>query len=188
MSLMSLSLLLQQYPISHMSYLDGLRDKSRRPYSCCFIGCCFQDLFNIAHSILVQFPSSFFSICFVDIHVVQSYSRIDTTAASKKLCFILLDSSHFHMIDNGLLSWKYLYHSMAILFIIPIRSWRLGKILSLLNFFSISTLGESVVVVIIFKVNYSFNTFNKIGIKWLNSVLLANWSLPTLKIKWVTFP
>ena len=25
----------------------------RWPYSCCFTGCCFQDLFNIAHSILV---------------------------------------------------------------------------------------------------------------------------------------
>ena len=34
----------------------------RWPYSRCCVGCCFQDLFNIAHSILVQFPSSFFSI------------------------------------------------------------------------------------------------------------------------------
>ena len=40
------------------------------PYSCCFVRCCFQDLFNIAQNILVQFPSSFFSICFVSIYMV----------------------------------------------------------------------------------------------------------------------
>ena len=62
----------------------------RWPYSCCFKGCCFQDLFNIAHSILVQFLSSFFSICFVSIHVVHPYSRIDTTAACKKKNYILI--------------------------------------------------------------------------------------------------
>ena len=28
-------------------------------YSCCFLGCCFQDLFKTARSILVQFASSF---------------------------------------------------------------------------------------------------------------------------------
>ena len=34
------------------------------PYSSCFVGCYFQDLFNIARSILVQFQSSLFSILF----------------------------------------------------------------------------------------------------------------------------
>ena len=29
-------------------------------YGCCFVECCFQDLFSIARSILVQFLSSFF--------------------------------------------------------------------------------------------------------------------------------
>ena len=57
------------------------------PYSCCFAGCCFHDLFNIACSILVMLPSSFFSICLVSVHVVQPYSTIDTTAPWKKLCF-----------------------------------------------------------------------------------------------------
>ena len=33
------------------------------PYSYCFVGCCLEDLFNIARCILVQFPSSFFSVC-----------------------------------------------------------------------------------------------------------------------------
>ena len=31
-------------------------------YSCCFVKCCFQDLLNIARSILVQLLSSFFSM------------------------------------------------------------------------------------------------------------------------------
>ena len=40
------------------SYLDGFRD---RQYSCCFIGCCFEFLFNIARSIFffLQLPSRF---------------------------------------------------------------------------------------------------------------------------------
>ena len=32
------------------------------PYNC-FVGCCFNDLFTIACTILVQFPSSFFTWC-----------------------------------------------------------------------------------------------------------------------------
>ena len=59
----------------------------RWPYSWCFVGCCLQDLFKIAHSILVQLPSSFFSIRLVSIQVVPPYSSIDTTAAWKKLFF-----------------------------------------------------------------------------------------------------
>ena len=63
------------------------------------MGCCFHDLFNIAHCILVQFPSSFFSIRLVSVHVLHPYSRIDTTTARKKLHFILSDSD-FYMINN----------------------------------------------------------------------------------------
>ena len=73
----------------------------RWPYSCSFVGCCLQDLFNIACSILVLLPSSFFSICLVNVHVVHPYSSIDTTAAWKKLRFILSVRSDFHM-TNGL--------------------------------------------------------------------------------------
>ena len=58
-------------------------------YSCCFVGCCLHELFNIACSILVLLPSSFFSICLVSIHVVHPYSSINMTAAWKKLHFIL---------------------------------------------------------------------------------------------------
>ena len=68
------------------------------PYSCCFMRCWFQDLFNIAHNILVLY--SFFSICLVNIYVVHPYSRVYTTAAWKKLHFISPEKFNFHMIDN----------------------------------------------------------------------------------------
>ena len=49
--------------------------------SCCFVGYCFQDLFNIARSIHVQFPSRIFFIRFVSVYGGgHSNSRIDTTA------------------------------------------------------------------------------------------------------------
>ena len=52
-SLMSSFLLLQQCPtylicLTCIVFVDGWW-----LYSCCFVGCCLQDLFNIAHSILV---------------------------------------------------------------------------------------------------------------------------------------
>ena len=54
MSLMSSSLLLQQCPaclvrLTWIVFVMGVR----WPYSCCFVGCCLKDLFNIARSILV---------------------------------------------------------------------------------------------------------------------------------------
>ena len=54
----------------------------------------------MTRSILVQFPSSFFSIRIVSVHVVHPYYRIDTTAAWKKLRFILSDKFDFHKIEN----------------------------------------------------------------------------------------
>ena len=80
--------------MSCLSYLDTLQMGSKWPYSCSFIGYCFQDLINIAHSILVRFPSRFFSICIVAILTqlllgrnpiifyqiaVQAFSRCITT-------------------------------------------------------------------------------------------------------------
>ena len=67
--------------------------------SCCFMECCLQDLFTIARSILVQLPSSFFSVRFISVYVVYPYSCIDTIPAWKKLSFILSDRSDFHMTD-----------------------------------------------------------------------------------------
>ena len=98
------SLLLQQYPICLVCLIwMVLEMRSRWPFNCCFMGCCFRDLFNIAYSVLVQFPSSFLSISLVSVHVVHPYnpySKIDTTAAWKKLRFILSDKSDFYKIDD----------------------------------------------------------------------------------------
>ena len=41
--------------------------------------CCFQDLFKIARSHLVKFQSGFFSLRFVNVHVVHLYSSMDTS-------------------------------------------------------------------------------------------------------------
>ena len=64
------------------------------------MGCCFQDLFNIAPCILVQFPFSFFSIRLIIVHVVHPYSSSDTTDGWKKLRFISSDKFDVHKIDN----------------------------------------------------------------------------------------
>ena len=100
-SLMSSSLLLQQCPTCLVRLtLVVFAMGGRWPFSWCFVGCCLPDLFNIARSILVLLPSSFFSSRLVSVHVVHSYSSIETTAAWKKLRFILLVRSDFHMTDH----------------------------------------------------------------------------------------
>ena len=100
-SLMSSSLLLQQWPeclvrLTCIVFVMG----GRWPYSWCLVGCCCQDLFNIACNVLVWLPSSFFSSRLVSVQVVHPYSSIDTTAAWKKLRFILSVRSDFHMIES----------------------------------------------------------------------------------------
>ena len=72
----------------------------RWSYICCLVWCCFEDLFNIARCILVLFPSSFFAIRLVSVHLVHLYSRSGTNVAWRKFRFILSDRSDFHMIDN----------------------------------------------------------------------------------------
>ena len=47
------------------------------PYSCCFVGGCFQDLFTITRSILVKLPSGVFPIRLVSVHEVDPYSKTD---------------------------------------------------------------------------------------------------------------
>ena len=44
-------------------------------------------------------PFSFFSMCFVSVHVIHPYSSMNLDIAWKK-CFILSDKSEFHMINN----------------------------------------------------------------------------------------
>ena len=45
-------------------------------------------------------PSSFFSLCFVSVHVVHPYSSLDMTVAWKEFHFILSDRSDLHMTDS----------------------------------------------------------------------------------------
>ena len=108
---MSSSLLLQQSPARLVRLiLMVLEMGGRWPYSCCYVGCCFPDLFNIARSILRQLPLSFFSIHFVSVPLVNLYHGIDTTAALKKLRFISSNRSVFHMTDSLLIA----VHDLAI--------------------------------------------------------------------------
>ena len=63
--------------------------------------CFFRDVdTRFFFNILVLFPSSFFSINVISVYVVHPYSRIDTTVARKKMCFILSEKSYFYMIGN----------------------------------------------------------------------------------------
>ena len=89
-SLMSSSLLLQQCPacLVRLTCIVFVM-RSKWSYSWCLAGCCRQDLFNIALNILEQLSSSFFFSRLVSVQVVHPYSSIDTTAAWKKLRFIL---------------------------------------------------------------------------------------------------
>ena len=98
---MSSSLLFQQC----LAYLVRLiwmvlQIGGRWPYSCYFVGCCQQDLFNMARIIVVHLSSSLFSIRFVSVDMVHPYSSMDTTAAWKKLCFILSEWFDFHMTNS----------------------------------------------------------------------------------------
>ena len=70
------------------------------PYSRCFVGCRFHDLFRIARRILVQFPSNFFYIRLIRVEVVQPCSSTDSTTAWKKSHFIISERSDFHRMDN----------------------------------------------------------------------------------------
>ena len=51
--------------------LDVLEMGDKCPYRCVFVECSFQKVFNRARTLLVQFPFSFFSIRFVNVHVVD---------------------------------------------------------------------------------------------------------------------
>ena len=100
-SLMSSSLLPQQCPaclvrLTCIVFVMG----SKWPYSWCLVGCCPQDLFNIVLNILVSLLSCFFFSRLVCVQVVHPYSNIDTTAAWKKLLFILSVRSDFNMIKS----------------------------------------------------------------------------------------
>ena len=63
---MSSSFLLQLYPTDLVYFTQMVYEMGNKwPYSCCFVGCCLQNFFKTAHSILMQFSTSFFSKCFI---------------------------------------------------------------------------------------------------------------------------
>ena len=67
--------------------LNDFSDGGRWPYSCCFVQCCFQDLFNMACSIFSQVPPSSSSMRLVSVLVVHLCSRMDTNTAWKIVLF-----------------------------------------------------------------------------------------------------
>ena len=87
-SLMSSSLILQQYP-ARLVCLFGmvLEIGCWWLHNCCFVGCSSQDFFNIG---LLQLPSSFFPVRFVSVNVVHPYSSMDMTETWKIAIFLLL--------------------------------------------------------------------------------------------------
>ena len=89
-SIMSSSLLLQQCSACLVRLIwIVLEMRDKWSYSCCLVGCCFQDLFSTGRSIFVELPSRFFSMRLVSVHVAHQCCGIDTTAAWEKLRSIL---------------------------------------------------------------------------------------------------
>ena len=89
--LMSSSLLLQQCTTCFVRLIWMFFEMGGRwPYSFCFVGCCLQDSFIIARSILVQLLSSFFSIRLVSVYVIHPYSSIDNDRCSEKIAFYFI--------------------------------------------------------------------------------------------------
>ena len=90
---MSLTLLLQKCPACLVRLICVVLEMGGKcPYIFCFVWRCFGDLFHIAHSILVQFPSSFFSIRLVSVHMMHPYIRSDTNGTWRKFRFYMIDN------------------------------------------------------------------------------------------------
>ena len=67
----------------------------RSPYSCCFVGCSFQNLFSIVRSSLMQILSSFLSIRLVTVHVVWVRDLHDIFIFHFQLSFLRKICSRF---------------------------------------------------------------------------------------------
>ena len=92
-TLIMISSLLFQKNIFYLSYLV-CKMRGLWHYSSFFVGCCFQDLFKIACSILVEFPPSFFSNCFIRDQVVKAHT-IFYLYCKKLVGFINICVLHF---------------------------------------------------------------------------------------------
>ena len=112
-SLMSLSLCRQQCPTCS-SYLDCLCNGKKWPYSCYFVGCCFQDLFNTA----VAFYSSFFNV-----HLVHPYS---TQIGKNSVLFYQIDQPSIWLIiclEQSTPSQGICYHPFQLVRYCPLGMW-----------------------------------------------------------------
>ena len=54
-------------------YLNGFGDERQVAIQLLFVGCCTQNFFKIAYSILVSFPSSFISLYFAIVYAIYPY-------------------------------------------------------------------------------------------------------------------
>ena len=91
--------------MSCWSYLMVCKMGGRWLYSCCFVVCCCQDLFQTVCSIFVQFPSILFSTHFDSVKVVQLYSNTYISHSLEEILSysILSEKSDFLMIDKLLI-------------------------------------------------------------------------------------
>ena len=158
MSLMNSSPLLQPCPaclvrLPWIVFVMG----GKWPCSCCFVGCCLHDLFNIALSILVWLPSSFFSVHLLSVHVAHPYNSIDKTTAWKKNC-ILSVKFDFHMTDSLSLD----VHAFAnrMLTSVSVDETRLLRLVNLSS--SFRELTFCVEVSLIEEVTYIYVTFSSV--------------------------
>ena len=101
-------LILQQCFTSCLPWMD-CEIGGKWPYICCSVRCCFQDFFKTAHSILVQFPTSFFSIHFISVQRVIPYSSSETATDWKKSHFILSEKLDFHNLSKSVHIYIYIY-------------------------------------------------------------------------------
>ena len=102
---MSSSLLLQQCPaylvrLTLIVFVMGVGGRT----AAALWGVASRTCSKLLAAFLCSCCQAFFSIRLVSVHVVHPYSSINTTAAWKKLRFILAVRSDFHMTDSLLIA------------------------------------------------------------------------------------
>ena len=163
-SLISSPLLLQQCPacLARLTWIVFVIG-GRYPYSWCPVGCCRQDLFKIARSILVWLPSSFFSSRFVSVHVVHPYSSIDTTATWKKLTQFLPGCCR---IDTAVWMHFFFFYSPFYLVCFSLFSISLDTRVPRIVVPFVSVIGSGYTI---FSIFHTFLWIYSVSQKWLHS-------------------
>ena len=99
--------------------------RGKWPYSCCFVGYCFLDLFKTAFRILVKSPIIFF-LCFFWISMWYIHTVVWIQHRVEEIpFFILSDIFHFYMIGSLLIAFhafaKHMLISLLVDEILPAR-------------------------------------------------------------------